>query len=564
MRVRSMLRVPVVLSVVLGLLVVAPGPTRAQDGPVVRYATPVPGPVLRGFDPPASSFGAGHRGVDLAAEPGDVVSAAADGRVMFAGAVAGGVWVSIVHDDAVTTSYGPMADLRVRLGVDVSGSQPLGRLASGGHGTGNLDVGLHWGARVGSRYIDPMSLLEAGIPRPSLIGTGGWDGTAHAVTPYEPWEGGRWWGLGTTGSPVADRPGFAYAPNPNHLLTVGGLATNSDASVLDTHHLGYDPRSVTNLSYAGRHDDPADPADPRRDQQPYGPEHTWPGPREAAATLAEQLRAQARREPGRAVDLVGHSMGGLVILLYLLEHHDPFDPTLPPIGNVVTIASPLSGSDTASLFRELRKDPLLGELIGFAQRRGRLWGDRLPLDAPAVDQMTVTSELMWDVAVAWEQALIDGTAGPLATGTRVLNLGGSRDLAVSSARTRQPDVFMHDAAPRPFPRNLVPRHLEWGGHLPAPDVPPLGPSAEIDGQRVVDHRVLPGGHRSMLETEAVREVTWRFLAGEEVVESPGHVSRVVGGTIADEVGQTAELYGIYSGLRMARNPDRNIPLPAPG
>jgi hypothetical protein len=551
---------PVVTLVLVSLALasLAPGTAFAQGRPVVvRYAAPVAGAVLQGFDPPDTTFGAGHRGVDLAAVAGDVVGAAADGRVVFAGSVAGDVWVSIAHADGVTTSYGPMADLRVRAGQDLARAETLGRLAAGGHGTGRRDAGLHWGARIGGRYIDPMDLLDGGVPRPSLIGVGGWRGTSHAVTPYEPWEGGRWWGLRTAGSPAADRPGFVHAPNPNHLVSLGGFGTDHHAEMLDATHLGYDLRSVTAFSYAGRHDDPGAPADPRRDQLAYTSADTWGDPRASAAVLAEQLRAQAIREPGRAVDLIGHSQGGLVAMWYLLEHHDPYDRTLPPIGNVITVASPLDGSDAATVANELAGAALLGPAVTFAQERGWLWGNRLRADAPAVGAMAVGSASLWDLAVAWEEALEAGTAGPLATGTRVLNLGGSRDTVVSSARTRQPDTFQHRGTPGDLglaldADDLAGRRSGMGG--------PSGPTAEIDGEQVVDHRVLPGGHASMLTTEAIREVTWRFLAGEEVVDSPGRLSRVVGGEIAETVGIGAELYNLIGPLKLFRNPDRIVPL----
>jgi hypothetical protein len=533
-----------------------------QRPPVVRYTPPVAGAVLRGFDPPATTFGAGHRGVDLVAEPGEAIGSAADGRVVFAGSVAGEVWVSIVHADGITTSYGPMTDLRVRTGQDLTATEVLGRLAAGGHGPDDLGVGLHWGARMGSRYVDPMSLLEVGVPRPSLIGVGAWRGTAHAVTPYEPWEGGRWWGLGTTGSPTAERPGFAYAPSPNHLVTLAGFGTDSNTEVVDPTHLGYDPRSVTALSYAGRHDDAGAEADPRRDQLPYRPSDTWGDPRESAAVLAEQLRAQAIREPGRAVDLIGHSKGGLVIMWYLLEHHDPYDRTLPPVGSVVTIASPLDGSDMATVVNEVARAPVVGSAVRSAQDRGWLWGDQRRVDAPAVGAMAVGSASLWDLAVAWEDALEAGTAGPLATGTRVLNLGGSRDGIVSSARTRQPDTFEHRGQPRGFEWTVDPETGELTD-LPGGLGPPKGATAEVDGRQVVDHRVLPGGHRGMLETEAIREVTWRFLAGEEVVDSPGHLSRVVGGEVAEAVGMGAELVSLYGPMKLFRNPDRIVPMDAP-
>jgi pimeloyl-ACP methyl ester carboxylesterase len=532
----------------------APGVTRPG---VVRYATPVPGAVIQAFDAPASAFGAGHRGVDLAAAAMEGVRAAGDGRVSFSGAVAGQAWVSIEHADGVTTSYGPLTGVLVRAGEEVARAQVIGRLAPEGHGHERLDTGLHWGARVEAGYIDPLGLLDRGLPRPSLIGAGTWKATDPTVFPYEPWSGGRLWGLGTSGSPAASRPGFSYAPNPNHLVLLAGFGTTSEDRVLDPTHLGYDLRSVTNFSYAGRHDGDGAADDPRRDQLPYGSADTWEGPRHAAALLADQLREQARREPGRAVDLVGHSMGGIVILHYLLEHHDAYDITLPPIGHVVTVASPIDGSDAATIGGVIDDTLLVGPVIGFLQERGLLFADHR-LAAPAVGELAVGSEMLWELAVAWEQAIDDGTAGALATGTRVLNIGGSRDLVVSSARTRQPATFTLDGAAYDVG---VGSKTGQPGEFSIEVAGPRGPTAEIDGQQMVDHRVLPGGHSSVLETEALREVTWRFLAGQEVIDSPGHLSRVVGGDLAAAAGQGAEIYSLYGPLRkVGRNLDRLRPL----
>lgn len=480
-------------------------------GPVV-YSAPVAGEVLRGFDPPGSDFGAGHRGVDLDASPGEVVRAAGTGQVTFEGSVAGIRWVSVQHADGVLTSYGPLEQPRIRTGEQVAGGQPLGQLAAGGHGHGGQDGGLHWGARRYGRYHDPLLLLDGAPPRPSLIGPGRWEGTDHAVTPYEPWPGGRADGWLVHGSPTADRPGFAVPPNPNHLIVLQGLGSSSNGSVLDPEHLGYDPRSVTAFSYAGREeprDASFDPSDPRRDQRPYGPSHTWEGSGPAAERLAEQLRAQAAREPGRAVDLVGHSMGGVVIWRYLLEHHDPYDPTLPPIGHVLTMGSPLRGSDLAAASGPLLESSLVGPVAELLQDGVGVGSGQLPLDAPAIEELAVGSEDLEELARAWDRALDEGAAGPLATGTRVLTIGGALDPVVVTDRSRMPRAGDPGMDPLPF----------------VPDEPPADDAVGGgDLDVVVEHRVLPGGHRRVTRTEAANEVTWRFLAGEEVATSPGHAS----------------------------------------
>jgi hypothetical protein len=225
--------------------------------------------------------------------------------VHHAGQVAGVAWVSIEHPDGVRTSYGPLTGLQVRAGDEVERAALLGILAAGDHGDPQRDEGLHFGARRDGVYVDPMGLPGIGRPRPSLVGEGGWAGTAHLVTPYDAWAGGRLGGVLTTPSPTAERAGFAVAPNPNHLVLVAGLSSSSNTSLLDPSHLGIGADSTTRFSYAGLDEDGR--------ALPYGPEETWEGVERAAHRLADQLRELAQQQPGRPADLLGHSMGGPVV-----------------------------------------------------------------------------------------------------------------------------------------------------------------------------------------------------------------------------------------------------------
>jgi murein DD-endopeptidase MepM/ murein hydrolase activator NlpD len=135
------------------------------------------------------------------------------GRVAFAGSVAGMRWVSVAHPDGHLTSYGPLADLRVRAGQHLERGAVLGALAAGGHGAGARDHGLHWGARdAQGRYLDPLTLIDEDLRRASLVGVAGWEGSDHRVRPYDRWEGGRAGGLLVAASPTAGRPGFAVPP----------------------------------------------------------------------------------------------------------------------------------------------------------------------------------------------------------------------------------------------------------------------------------------------------------------------------------------------------------------
>ncbi len=131
---------------------------------VVR-AVPRPGwqPPLRGnptigraFDPPAQRWGRGHRGVDLRAAPASTIVAPANGVVVFAGKVGGKSAVSLLHPNGVRTTYEPVL-ASVKVGQPVGRGAAIGRLLPGHCPPRSC---LHWGARKGGQYIDPLSLLK--------------------------------------------------------------------------------------------------------------------------------------------------------------------------------------------------------------------------------------------------------------------------------------------------------------------------------------------------------------------------------------------------------------------
>ncbi len=151
----------------------APSPTTpaTTDPDSTARAWPVsaPPPVLRGWEPPATPYGPGHRGIDLGASEGTVVRAAAAGRVVFAGPVGGRGVVSVelpgTGSPPLRTTYEPVV-ASVRKGDVVEAGQPLGVL----DGADAYHCGtpcLHWGLRRGKTYLNPLSLLP-----PELLGLG--------------------------------------------------------------------------------------------------------------------------------------------------------------------------------------------------------------------------------------------------------------------------------------------------------------------------------------------------------------------------------------------------------
>jgi murein DD-endopeptidase MepM/ murein hydrolase activator NlpD len=153
------------IAAMLALSGTAPGsPAHSGSGPPGRapdygsYSWPLRGRVIRGFEPPPSPYEAGHRGIDIAAPFGTDVAASREGTVAFAGWVAGALFISIEHPDGVRTTYSWLSEALVKKGQSVARKQIIGR-----SGHGHLDVPnphLHFGARVGRDYIDPMLLLE--------------------------------------------------------------------------------------------------------------------------------------------------------------------------------------------------------------------------------------------------------------------------------------------------------------------------------------------------------------------------------------------------------------------
>lgn len=112
--------------------------------------------VLAPFEP-SDPYGPGHRGVDLAARPGQPVRAALPGRVAVAGPVAGRPVVVVEHRGDLRTTYLPVSPA-VKVGDRVHHQQVIGVVATPRHCPGSC---LHWGARRSGSYVDPLALVAA-------------------------------------------------------------------------------------------------------------------------------------------------------------------------------------------------------------------------------------------------------------------------------------------------------------------------------------------------------------------------------------------------------------------
>jgi len=140
------------------------------------------------------------------------------------------------------------------------------------------------------------------------------------------------------------------------------------------------------------------------------------------ATLEENVEALARfiEEQGKAqVDLVGHSLGGVLALRTLLEH-----PDLPP-GRVVCMGSPLAGSAAARAARATR------------------WGSALigrTLQPAVIDQPA--SQWARPVTAARYVGSIAGTQ-EVGVGRVLTNFDEPNDGTVAVSETRVPGMRDH-------------------------------------------------------------------------------------------------------------------------
>jgi hypothetical protein len=487
------------VAVALGVSTVALGaaasPAAACAG---AWARPVDGAIVDPFRAPPNPYGPGNRGIDLAGPAGTPVRAAGDGVVSFAGSVGGTLHVVVAHDGGLRTTYGFLATAAVRARQRVGRGQVVG--TTGGGGPGQPAQSLHFGLRLGDRYVDPSVLfgpcdltklvhlaptdqppaepwdrLRAGGVASIEVDSGGgggilddltgavgslpgavgglagaaWDagtsaggavvrgaarygstlldqlrgaaGVAVRRSPLAPMlevaaEFGRrfhaWWKQRSNCS-EASPPADGTGGSTHLLLAVGGINSRGSPDTptfsLDAAALGYHDDEVTYFSYA-------------RDGGEYRPEDTWKDLMRSARLLDAQLRRSQQQQPGREVDLIAHSQGGVVVDVFLQHVYEASDPGLPPIGTVVTLSSPHQGAPLSTAAQNWG-DSAIGGLVDAA-------GSHLPVppaDAPSVRQLDEDAPFQ---ARLWDGGLPDHID--------FTTIGGTDDLLVPATQIGVP------------------------------------------------------------------------------------------------------------------------------
>jgi hypothetical protein len=279
-------RLRIAAAVLLLILLVAVLAPRAAAEP--SWQRPVAGEVTRGFDYAGDPFAAGrHRGVDLAAFPGEPVRSACAGRVVFAGTAGSSGPTVSVRCGAWRVAYLPLSSLAVRRGARVHRGARLGTAAAAGP-----HAGLHVGVRrEGSRwaYVDPLRFFGPADSQPPVVPPG--PRPMHRTTRPAPLLSPR----GVPAHPPHTAPGMSPRAAPHRAPRT---FSRPSLAPQPTHSAPTRP-----LVPQPRHSTPAPPLGPQpRHSAPTHPLAPWPAWAGLALVLAGASGAITvrRRRGGRA------------------------------------------------------------------------------------------------------------------------------------------------------------------------------------------------------------------------------------------------------------------------
>jgi len=133
---------------------------------LVPYRKPVIGEVefTSGFGVRSDPFlgrPAMHTGLDFRAASGDPVRVTANGKVVNAGWSGGyGRMVEVDHGNGLSTRYGHLSEINVKIGQQVKIGDIIGEVGSTGRSTGPH---LHYETRIDGEAVDPQKFLRAGV-----------------------------------------------------------------------------------------------------------------------------------------------------------------------------------------------------------------------------------------------------------------------------------------------------------------------------------------------------------------------------------------------------------------
>jgi len=148
-----------------GILIKRVGPRRVLTSLVlgapdfrderITLVWPVEGPVISTFGQRSRGW---HAGIDITAEMGSEIYAAAPGTVVYSGWIrAYGQVVKIQHSDSFITLYAHNQKNLVEVGEDVEAGQVIATVGRSGHASGPH---VHFEVRRGGKAYNPLHLLD--------------------------------------------------------------------------------------------------------------------------------------------------------------------------------------------------------------------------------------------------------------------------------------------------------------------------------------------------------------------------------------------------------------------
>jgi murein DD-endopeptidase MepM/ murein hydrolase activator NlpD len=101
-----------------------------------------------------------HTGIDFRGDIGEAIRVTAAGTVVSAGWSGGyGRMVEVDHGNGLSTRYGHLSEIDVKVGDRLKPGQSVGRLGSTGRSTGPH---LHYETRIEGEAVDPSRFLHVG------------------------------------------------------------------------------------------------------------------------------------------------------------------------------------------------------------------------------------------------------------------------------------------------------------------------------------------------------------------------------------------------------------------
>ena len=142
-------------------------PKASQTGVTSRWISAAEDQSLKSaFRQPNSDWGAGHRGIDLAALDGDPLLAPVDSTIELAKKVFGRDVIVLRHSPDLTSEFEPACLLSSLKTKDrVSKGEMFGRVCFGSGKSHCSSDCFHWGVRTSNRgYLSPQRFLEELVP----------------------------------------------------------------------------------------------------------------------------------------------------------------------------------------------------------------------------------------------------------------------------------------------------------------------------------------------------------------------------------------------------------------